>query len=97
MNKTRPSNSQRPWFSVSSPNGLAEVHWLHVGQGGRKKVSKERREIFMKGSVQDVRGDFQVSIKVIYTSFFLILCVCGGGGSVHEERTQIADDRLKGL
>ena len=65
MNKTRPSNScYLPWFSVSSPNGLADVHWLHIGQGGRKKISKERREIFMKGTIQDVRADFQVSIKV---------------------------------
>ena len=62
MSKAHPSNSY-PWFSVSSPNGLAEVHWLHVSQGGRKKVSKERRDIFMKGTVQDVRGDFQVSIN----------------------------------
>ena len=56
------SSTSHPWFNVSSPNGLSEVHWLHVARGGRRKVSKERREVFTKGTVQDVRGDFQVSI-----------------------------------
>ena len=56
------SSTFHPWFNVSSPNGLSEVHWLHVAQGGRRKVSKERREVFIKGTVQDVRDDFQVSI-----------------------------------
>ena len=77
MSKASPSNS-RPWFSVSSPNSLAEVHWLHVGQGGRKKISKERREVFMKGTVQDVRGDFQVSIKEQPSPLTACLCMYFG-------------------
>jgi hypothetical protein len=65
MSKGHTQSRSRPWFNVSSPNGLAEVHWLHVSQGGRRRVSKDRRDVFVKGTVQDVRGDFQVSIKII--------------------------------
>ena len=66
MSKSLSQSRSHPWFNISSPNGLAEVHWLHIGQGGRRKVSKDRREVFMKGTVQDVRDDFQVSIKHFY-------------------------------
>ncbi len=66
MSKAHTQSRSRPWFNVSSPNGLAEVHWLHISQGGRRRVSKDRRDVFVKGTVQDVRDDFQVSIKIIY-------------------------------
>ena len=48
-------------MNVSSPNSLADVHWCHVTRGGRR-VSKEQRDVFVKGTIQDVRDDFQVSM-----------------------------------
>ena len=69
MSKSHSQSRSRPWFNISSPNGLAEVHWLHVSQGGRRRVSKDRRDVFVKGTVQDVRGDFQVSIKITFIRY----------------------------
>ena len=49
------------WLSVSSPNGLADVHWLHVGShNGTSRIDKEKRNVFVKGRIQDVRKQFQV-------------------------------------
>lgn len=47
------------WMEVSSPNNLADVHWLHVRRG-KKRLDKTQRDVFVKGSVQDIRNDFQV-------------------------------------
>ncbi|CAI7996420.1 DNA polymerase subunit gamma-1 [Geodia barretti] len=48
------------WLSVSSPNGLADVHWLHVGShNGTSRIDKEKRNVFVKGRIQDVRKQFQ--------------------------------------
>ena len=46
-------------MGVSSPNSLADVHWLHVSKGTRK-LDKTQRNVFVNGSVQDIRDDFQV-------------------------------------
>ena len=51
------------WESVSCPNGLADVHWLHVGSHkGSPRIDKEKRDVFVKGRIQDVRKQFQVII-----------------------------------
>ena len=50
------------WMEVSSPNNLADVHWLHVRRG--KRLDKAPRDVFVKGTVQDIRSDFQVCVCV---------------------------------
>ena len=55
------------WLSVSCPNGLADVHWLHVGsRNGTSRIDKEKRDVFIKGRLQDVRKQFQVSCVRYY-------------------------------
>ena len=55
------------WLSVSCPNGLADVHWLHVGsRNGTGHIDKEKRDVFIKGRLQDVRKQFQVSCVRYY-------------------------------
>lgn len=46
------------WVDISSINNLADVHALYVGGA---PLEKEAREIFVKGSMSDVRRSFQVS------------------------------------
>ena len=54
------------WMSVSSPNSLADVHWLHVGsQNGASRIDKEKRNVFVKGRIQDVRKQFQVGPIIV--------------------------------
>ena len=53
------------WLGVSSPSGLAEVHWLYVARKrGEKMMSKEKRNVFVKGNVNEIRKNFQVSSAV---------------------------------
>lgn len=44
------------WVELSSVNNLADVHALYVGGA---PLEKEAREIFVKGSMADVRDSFQ--------------------------------------
>lgn len=44
------------WVNISSINNLADVHALYVGG---QPLQKEAREIFVKGSMMDVRNNFQ--------------------------------------
>ncbi|XP_066523637.1 DNA polymerase subunit gamma-1 isoform X2 [Hoplias malabaricus] len=44
------------WVNISSINNLADVHALYVGGDPLKK---EPRDIFVKGSMSDVRNNFQ--------------------------------------
>ncbi|XP_023673036.1 DNA polymerase subunit gamma-1 isoform X1 [Paramormyrops kingsleyae] len=44
------------WVDISSINNLADVHALYVGG---EPLQKEAREVFVKGSMADVRGSFQ--------------------------------------
>jgi len=56
--RRRENNS---WMRVSSPNSLVDVHWLYVGvEEGRERLSKEKRDVFVKGRIQDIRKQFQV-------------------------------------
>lgn len=45
------------WVNISSINNLADVHALYVGG---PPLQKEARETFVKGSMMDVRNNFQV-------------------------------------
>ncbi|XP_004617577.2 DNA polymerase subunit gamma-1 [Sorex araneus] len=51
-----PGISSWDWLDVSSANNLADVHHLYVGGPA---LEKEPREIFVKGTMQDVRENFQ--------------------------------------
>ncbi|XP_070541785.1 DNA polymerase subunit gamma-1-like [Ptychodera flava] len=44
------------WINVSSPNNLGDVHSLYCGG---KPLDKAEREIFVTGSMQDIRENFQ--------------------------------------
>ncbi|NWI03412.1 DPOG1 polymerase, partial [Tichodroma muraria] len=61
MKKTR-SKAEGPvitswdWVHVSSINNLADVHALYVGG---EPLEKEAREVFLKGTMADIRSSFQ--------------------------------------
>ena len=67
------------WMSVSSPNGLADVHWLHVAShNGTPRIDKDKRDVFVKGRIQDIRRQFQVKLKLkknTKTKSCLFLCL----------------------
>ncbi|ELW62800.1 DNA polymerase subunit gamma-1 [Tupaia chinensis] len=44
------------WLDISSVNSLAEVHKLYVGG---PPLEKEPRELFIRGSMKDIRENFQ--------------------------------------
>uniref|UniRef100_A0A8C6QAS1 DNA mitochondrial polymerase exonuclease domain-containing protein n=2 Tax=Nannospalax galili TaxID=1026970 RepID=A0A8C6QAS1_NANGA len=44
------------WMDISSANNLADVHGLYVGG---PPLEKEPRELFIKGSMRDIRENFQ--------------------------------------
>ncbi|XP_006867231.1 PREDICTED: DNA polymerase subunit gamma-1 [Chrysochloris asiatica] len=57
QNKARgPAISSWDWLDISSINNLADVHHLYVGG---PPLEKEPRELFVKGSMKDVRENFQ--------------------------------------
>ncbi|KAH3836064.1 hypothetical protein DPMN_109433 [Dreissena polymorpha] len=43
---------------ISSMNNLSDVHQLHVGG---ERLDKDPRNIFLEGTMQDVRDNFQVN------------------------------------
>lgn len=45
------------WMNISSANNLADVHSLYVGG---PPLKKEPRELFIKGTMRDIRENFQV-------------------------------------
>ncbi|XP_028679587.1 DNA polymerase subunit gamma-1 [Erpetoichthys calabaricus] len=49
-------NSSWDWVNISSINNLADVHALYVGGS---PLEKEAREIFIKGTMHDIRNSFQ--------------------------------------
>uniref|UniRef100_A0A673TT22 DNA polymerase subunit gamma-1 n=1 Tax=Suricata suricatta TaxID=37032 RepID=A0A673TT22_SURSU len=51
-----PVISSWDWLDISSVNNLADVHSLYVGG---PPLEKEPRELFVKGSMKDVRANFQ--------------------------------------
>ncbi|NWX81140.1 DPOG1 polymerase, partial [Alca torda] len=61
MKKTRskmegPAVTSWDWVHVSSINNLADVHALYVGG---EPLEKEARELFVKGTMADIRSHFQ--------------------------------------
>uniref|UniRef100_A0A8D2PN48 DNA polymerase subunit gamma-1 n=1 Tax=Zosterops lateralis melanops TaxID=1220523 RepID=A0A8D2PN48_ZOSLA len=61
MRKTRskaegPAITSWDWVHVSSINNLADVHALYVGG---EPLEKDAREIFVKGTMADIRSNFQ--------------------------------------
>ncbi|XP_008948247.1 PREDICTED: DNA polymerase subunit gamma-1, partial [Merops nubicus] len=61
MKKTRskmegPAITSWDWVQVSSINNLADVHALYVGG---EPLQKEARELFVKGTMADIRSHFQ--------------------------------------
>jgi len=61
MKKKFHDDSSAPlnWMEVSSPNNLADVHHLYA-KNSKIKLNKDVREVFVQGSLKDVREDFQV-------------------------------------
>ncbi|KAM4749032.1 DNA polymerase subunit gamma-1 [Rhinophrynus dorsalis] len=51
-----PSISSWDWVNISSINNLADVHALYVGG---PPLEKEARELFVKGTMKDIRLEFQ--------------------------------------
>ncbi|KAM6119206.1 LOW QUALITY PROTEIN: DNA polymerase subunit gamma-1 [Pterocles gutturalis] len=61
MKKTRsktegPAITSWDWVHVSSINNLVDVHALYVGG---EPLEKEARELFVKGTMDDIRNNFQ--------------------------------------
>lgn len=56
MNEISPDIS---WMEVSSSNNLVDVHKLHVKKE-KGTISKKLRDVFVTGTIQDIRDDFQV-------------------------------------
>lgn len=54
--KNDPMVASWDWVNISSLNNLADVHALYVGG---PPLQKEARDIFLKGSMSDVRSNFQ--------------------------------------
>lgn len=54
--KKDPAPEDLDWLSQSSLNSLAEVHRLYCGGAA---ISKEERNVFVEGTLDDVREDFQ--------------------------------------
>lgn len=52
-----PEISSWDWMNISSANNLADVHSLYVGG---PPLKKEPRELFIKGTMRDIRENFQV-------------------------------------
>ncbi|XP_053573644.1 DNA polymerase subunit gamma-1 [Bombina bombina] len=55
-----PAISTWDWVNISSINNLADVHALYVGGS---PLEKEARELFVKGSIKDIRIAFQEMMK----------------------------------
>ncbi|KAG7267582.1 hypothetical protein CRUP_006002, partial [Coryphaenoides rupestris] len=54
--RAEPGMASWDWVNISSINNLADVHALYVGGA---PLQKEARETFVKGSMADVRNNFQ--------------------------------------
>lgn len=51
------SEDDQAWGSLTSLNSLAEVHKLYCEK--EERLDKERRNIFMNGTLKEIRDDFQ--------------------------------------
>ena len=57
--KSHQDSFHQNWMEVSSPNNLADVHSLY-SKNSRIKLNKDLRDVFVQGSLKDVRESFQV-------------------------------------
>ena len=48
---------KNPWMKVGAPNALEHVYMHHCQAGS---LNKTVRNVFVKGTVDDIRKDFQV-------------------------------------
>ncbi|XP_040198347.1 DNA polymerase subunit gamma-1 [Rana temporaria] len=55
-----PAINSWDWVNISSINNLVDVHALYVGG---PPLDKESRELFVKGSMADIRAEFQNLMK----------------------------------
>ena len=56
-NEEELTKKKLPWMLASSPNSLKEAYKLHCGG---EYMDKTQRNIFVDGSMSDIREDFQV-------------------------------------
>ena len=78
-------SGEHAWISKGSLNSLAYVYKLHCG----KQLSKEPRDIFVKGTILDVANDFQVSFLIHCTSLCSQVIIC------HFQSVTICDKLFK--
>ena len=48
------------WMSVSSPNALNHVYKLYCGSDNSSDIDKTPRDVFLNGTLNDIRLRFQV-------------------------------------
>ena len=56
------SHQSEEWKKVSSMNNLNDVYQLHCGG---EPLEKAKRDVFVEGTMKDVREQFQVSLQII--------------------------------
>lgn len=54
---------QERWMEISCLNNLKDVYELYCGG---KELDKEKRDVFVHGTLDDIREDFQVCYTVLY-------------------------------
>ncbi|WAR00192.1 DPOG1-like protein, partial [Mya arenaria] len=72
--KERNTLTTDDWKNQSSLNNLGDVHALHVGG---TKLDKDPRDIFIEGSMADVRDNFQTSTMAVFLVSLSILDIIG--------------------
>ena len=51
------------WREIGSPNSLKSIHEFYCKE--KQSISKDARNIFIKGKLSDVKREFQVNLKQI--------------------------------
>ena len=57
-----------PWMLVGSGNKLQDVHQLYIGG---EELDKSQVKVFLEGSMEDVREQFQVMLYSVSFLYFL--------------------------
>ena len=61
------------WKTKGSLNNLKDVHMLYCPDS--KQISKDERNIFIKGNIKDVTDNFQVTNTMIKSRIKLLLII----------------------
>lgn len=69
-------------MNISSINNLADVHALYVGG---PPLEKEARETFVKGTMMDVRNNFQVRGSCIKKMYNVVLSIVNNFHPIHAD------------